>query len=201
VNPSGSIVAGCREVINVSSIAACRSAPNGMIVFVFSSPRGAPASGSSSESAAEHAGAPQRAGAKRRSPRGLPVVKAQEIAVAREGAAKQRSPGEAWKRSGSEEEPRAWQPRGARDEYGPRDRAVLTCQAPPGEVSRARSPGEAWKRSGSEEEPRAWQPRGARDEHGPRDSTVAAKAQLVVRRGGGGDGLGDGGLRGGGDGA
>src|SRR5207302_7130003 len=67
------------------------------IVFsdAFSSPRGAPASGSPSESAAERAGDPQRAGAKRRSPRGSPVGTPHQLAVAaiREETAEQRTPG------------------------------------------------------------------------------------------------------------
>ena len=81
------------------------------------------------------AGAPQRAGAQRRRPRGSPVVKAQKSPRPRSGRVLQRRerPGEAAPmRSGSEEEPRAWQPSGGRASTTPR--AGIRCRA---EVARA----------------------------------------------------------------
>jgi hypothetical protein len=73
-DPTGpSLRSSCRADLRAKLDAdlLCRS-----FLVALSSPRGAPASGSPSESAAERAGAPQRAGAQRRSPRGSPVATA-----------------------------------------------------------------------------------------------------------------------------
>jgi len=67
--PSVELPADLRAKLDADLL--CRS-----FLVAFSSPRGAPASGSPSESAAERAGAPQRAGAQRRSLRGSPVATA-----------------------------------------------------------------------------------------------------------------------------
>src|SRR5262249_9003241 len=83
--------------------------------------------GSPSESERGAGGAPQREGAQRQSPRGSRVVNGRQTAVAaaREGTAEQRTPGgTSAYASGSEGEPRAWQPRGPRTSTALRDRCA-----------------------------------------------------------------------------
>jgi hypothetical protein len=68
-------------------------------------------------------GAPQRAGAQRRRPRGSPVVTAQRPPRPRPGrdCEAENARGTSAYASGSGEEPRAWQPRGLRAHVGARD--------------------------------------------------------------------------------
>jgi len=111
------------------------------LACVFSPPRGAPASGSSSESGVKARGTPS--GRARSAPdAGLTGGESRVIAVAaaREGTAEERTPGGSAETSGSEEEPRAWQPHGPCDSTAPR----VTCFANAGAGVATLCPASGW---------------------------------------------------------